>query len=65
MAIGGAGGFQVDRPKFSVEKEFALVIMPDRAAIPLPCPELPELVLDAIGAIQVRRARARPRCAGG
>jgi hypothetical protein len=60
MAIGGEGGFQVDKPKFSIDKEFALIIMPDRAAIPLPCAELPELVLDVITAIQVRGLAASP-----
>lgn len=53
MAIGGDGGFQVDKPKHTIEKEFALVVMPDRITVPLPCPELPTIVLDAITAIQV------------
>ncbi|GMH39787.1 hypothetical protein BSKO_07685 [Bryopsis sp. KO-2023] len=52
LAIGGEGGFQVDKDKWSVEKEFALVIMPEKTKIPLPCLDLPELVLQAIKAVQ-------------
>ncbi len=58
MAIGGDGGFQVDKPKHTIEKEFALVAMPDRTTIPLPCPELPTIVLEAITAIQVGLCRS-------
>jgi hypothetical protein len=66
MAIGGEGGFQVDKPKHTIEKEFALVVMPDRTTVPLPCPELPTIVLDAITAIQVSgclHARLAPAAA--
>ena len=53
MAVGGQGGFQVDR-EWDVEKEAALVVLPSQQRIPLPCPELPELVLNAITAVQAR-----------
>lgn len=45
---------QVDAKKHKIEMELALVLMPTRLRVPLPCPELPELVLSAITAIQVR-----------
>lgn len=54
LAIGGDDGFQVDKKKYGIDKETALVIMPERTVIPLPCPELPELVLNAIAGIEVR-----------
>ncbi|CAD7697819.1 unnamed protein product [Ostreobium quekettii] len=52
LAIGGDGGFQVDAEKFEVEKTSALVVMPSKRTFALPCPELPEVVLQAINAIQ-------------
>lgn len=54
MAIGGDHGFQVGQKMYNIAKEHSLVLMPEKATIPLPCPELPELVLNAITAIQVR-----------
>ena len=56
MAIGGEDGFQVDKKNYTVEKEFALVVMPERTVVPLPNDELPELVLQAIAGVQVRRS---------
>lgn len=50
LAIGGDGGFQVGQPKYKIEKSHALVLLPDLQFIPLPCPELPELILQAISA---------------
>ncbi len=47
------GGSQVDAKKYKIEKEYALVLMPARLRVELPCPELPELVLSAITAVQV------------
>ncbi len=44
---------QVDAAKHKIEKESALVVMPGRQRVPLPCPELPELVLSAIDAVVV------------
>ena len=44
---------QVDAAKHKIEKESALVVMPGRQRVPLPCPELPELVLNAIDAVVV------------
>lgn len=54
MAIGGDHGFQVGKANYNIAQEQFLVLMPERTTIPLPCPELPELVLNAITAIQVR-----------
>ncbi|KAK9805947.1 hypothetical protein WJX73_007684 [Symbiochloris irregularis] len=51
MAVGGQGGFQVDK-QYEIEKEAAVVVLPSQQRIALPCPELPELVLNAITAIQ-------------
>jgi ubiquitin carboxyl-terminal hydrolase 5/13 len=59
MMIGGAEGFQVDSKNCTIEKETALVVMPERRVITLPCPELPELVLSAVAGIEVRK----PCCA--
>jgi ubiquitin carboxyl-terminal hydrolase 5/13 len=56
MAIGGEDGFQVNKKKYNIEKESALVLMPERTVIQLPCPELPELLLNAIAGIEVRNA---------
>ena len=45
----------------------ALVLMPARLRVPLPCPELPELVLGAIAAVQAHDSaskQARVRRAG-
>jgi ubiquitin carboxyl-terminal hydrolase 5/13 len=55
LAIGGDSGFQVNAKDYKIEKECSLVLMPERVVIPLPSPELPELVLNAIAGIQVRR----------
>lgn len=53
MAIGGDHGFQVGQKGYNITKEQFLVLMPEKTMIPLPCPELPELILNAITAIQV------------
>ena len=53
MAIGGDHGFQVGQKGYNIAEEQCLVLMPERTTIPLPCPELPELILNAIAAIQV------------
>lgn len=47
---------QVGGEDHKMEKELALVVMPERLRIPLPCPQLPELVLKAINTIAVRSA---------
>ena len=57
MKLGGEDGFQVDKKNYTIEKQVSLVLMPDRAVVPLPCPELPELVLNAIAAIEVSSPR--------
>lgn len=54
LAIGGEDGFQVNQRTYDVETTSALVIMPDRQSVPLPCPELPEKVLQSIASIQAR-----------
>uniref|UniRef100_A0A061RBY0 Ubiquitin carboxyl-terminal hydrolase n=1 Tax=Tetraselmis sp. GSL018 TaxID=582737 RepID=A0A061RBY0_9CHLO len=51
MNIGGEGGFQLDKKTYKVETRHALVVMPDRARVELPCPELPEVVLQSISAV--------------
>ncbi|PSC74028.1 ubiquitin carboxyl-terminal hydrolase 5 isoform X1 [Micractinium conductrix] len=52
MAIGVEGGFDVEAKKYRIEMEEALVMMPARLRVPLPCPDLPELVLSCIAAVQ-------------
>lgn len=60
LAIGGEGGFQVDKNKYSVEKVFSLVIMPEKLTVTLPCPELPEIILQTIKAVQVLQQQCKP-----
>jgi ubiquitin carboxyl-terminal hydrolase 5/13 len=57
MKLGGDDGFQVDKKNYTIEKTAALVLMPDNTRIELPCPELPELVLRTIAAIEVSALR--------
>ena len=45
---------QVDAADHKIEKERALVVLPGRQRVPLPCADLPELILQAIDAIVVR-----------
>ena len=44
---------QVDAEQWRVDKAAELVVLPERMAVPLPCPDLPEIVLAAIAAVQV------------
>ena len=54
MALGGDGGFSLGGPpKHRVEKERTLVILPNMLRVPLPCPDLPEIVLQVIEAVLV------------
>ena len=53
LAIGGDSGFQVDSPLYNIDKHSVLVLLDSNVKVPLPCPELPELVINAIDAIQV------------
>lgn len=53
MAIGGDQGFQVNKKRYEIAKVSRLVVMPDKLSVELPCPDLPELILQAITAIQV------------
>lgn len=53
LAIGGDSGFQVDNPSYNIDKQSELILLGSDVKVPLPCPELPELVINAINAIQV------------
>ena len=54
LAIGGEGGFQLEADRFTLQKEHSLAVLPEMLSVPLPCPELPALVLSAIQGVQVR-----------
>ena len=54
LAIGGEGGFQTEASTFTLAKAHALVVLPEMLSVPLPCPDLPELVLGAIQGVMVR-----------
>lgn len=56
MALGGEGGFSLGGPlrKHRIEKKSSLVVLPGRQTLALPCPDLPELVLQVIEGIHVR-----------
>jgi hypothetical protein len=47
LAIGTEGGFQVE-PKYDITQVHTLVVMPTMLEIPLPCAELPELVIQVV-----------------
>lgn len=53
LAIGGNGGFQVDADKFTMEKTHTLVVLPEFLRVPLPCPELPDIVIQAVQGVVV------------
>jgi len=52
LAIGVAGGFDADASAETTEKSRALLVLPGRVRVALPCAELPELVLRACEAIE-------------
>lgn len=55
MALGGQDGFSVnDADKFRTVEQQALVVLPQQLEVPLPNPELPEIVLSSIAGIVVR-----------
>lgn len=56
LAIGTSGGFDVAKKDYDVETEFAVVLLPDGTRYTLPCPELPEAVLDSITAVQAHES---------
>ena len=56
LAIGGDSGFQVDSHSYNIAKQSELVLLGSSIKIPLPCSDLPELVINAINAIQVTTA---------
>jgi len=58
LAIGVEGGFNVDDKPNYVEHN-ALVLLPDFARIPLPNPELPELVQMVVQAILTAPSASR------
>ncbi len=53
LAVGGDAGFQVDVKPYTIEKVHKLVMLPEGVEVSLPCPALPELVLQAVNAIVV------------
>ena len=55
LAIGGEGGFQLEEDKYDIEKSQALTVLPEGLEIPLPCPDLPEIILNAIKGVMVRQ----------
>ncbi len=59
LALGGDGGFQLEEDKYEVEKTQALTVLPEGVEIPLPCPELPEIVLNAIKGVMVSSSPSR------
>lgn len=54
LAIGVKGGFQTEVSKTRIETDSALVVLPSRHSIALPNMDVPQLVLDAIAAVEVR-----------
>ena len=58
LALGGQGGFSLGGPlpKHRVDKTSFLLVFPGRQTLPLPCPELPDLVFQVIEAVHVRHA---------
>jgi len=68
LALGAEGGFALDAPKpYTLDKTSSLVVLQGvgqpRMTIPLPCQDLPQLVIDVIDAIQVTFSGAK-RCWG-
>jgi hypothetical protein len=55
LAIGVSGGFDVGKPKETIEEECSLAVMPPGTLVPLPCTDLPAQVLESIISIQVWR----------
>lgn len=53
LAIGGDSGFQVDSASHNIDKHSELILLGSDVKVPFPCPELPELVTNAVSAIQV------------
>ena len=55
LAIGGDSGFQMDGPAQSIDKHSELVLLGANIRVPLPCLDLPEFIINAVDAIQVRQ----------
>ncbi|KIY96955.1 ubiquitin carboxyl-terminal hydrolase 5/13 [Monoraphidium neglectum] len=51
LAIGVEGGFNTEGPRTVTVKEHALVVLPSRERVALPCPDLPELVIGVCDAV--------------
>eukprot|EP01004_Peranema_trichophorum_P006623 NODE_543_length_2612_cov_74.803937_g466_i0.p1 GENE.NODE_543_length_2612_cov_74.803937_g466_i0~~NODE_543_length_2612_cov_74.803937_g466_i0.p1 ORF type:complete len:812 (+),score=207.62 NODE_543_length_2612_cov_74.803937_g466_i0:55-2490(+) len=51
VGIGVEGGFDVAEAAYDVEKMHSIFIMPEKISIPYPCPELPEIVIQAADSI--------------
>lgn len=62
LAIGGEGGFDVGEDRYEVTKEHALVCVPMEGgaepwvSVPLPCIDLPQLLIDACHALIEKRS---------
>ena len=62
LAIGGEGGFDVGEDRYEVTKEHALVCVPvvggtePWVSVPLPCIDLPQLLIDACHALIEKRS---------
>lgn len=52
------GGFNVNEPQDKYEDHWAVAVLPGDTLVPLPCPELPEAVLDSITSIQAHDSAA-------
>ncbi|XP_055335096.1 ubiquitin carboxyl-terminal hydrolase 5-like isoform X2 [Paramacrobiotus metropolitanus] len=52
LAIGLEGGFGLGEPKYDIEEQFSLVILPDFLTIPLPTNDLPIVVQQSISGVQ-------------
>ena len=72
LALGTEGGFALEHQKdYTLDKTASLVVLQGagqpRLEVPLPCPDLPELVLNVVTAIQVSTERGPmpgPVCIG-
>eukprot|EP00879_Flechtneria_rotunda_P017301 GHRR01018124.1.p1 GENE.GHRR01018124.1~~GHRR01018124.1.p1 ORF type:complete len:265 (+),score=52.51 GHRR01018124.1:327-1121(+) len=64
LALGAEGGFALEAQKtYTLEKSASLVVLQGaeqtRLTVPLPCPDLPELVLNVITAIQAHEGASK------
>jgi ubiquitin carboxyl-terminal hydrolase 5/13 len=59
LAIGTAGGFDVNKKNYTVETESSVVLLPEGTRYTLPCPELPEAVLNAVMGVQAHEGASK------